>query len=184
MATAKGLTDAALKNTKPRAKPFKIYDRDRLYALVSVAGTKRWYWSYRLGGKDVAVPLGRYPDVSIKEARALRDEAAKLVEKGEHPKAHKEAVIAQMKAEQANTLWPVVEEWLAKMKPTWGAHHAAKVEALLVRYLKTGLGERPIAEVQTGDVYALISGVAVRKRINTDAGERRPQAPHNAVMLR
>lgn len=184
MTTAKGLTEAVLKNAKPRAKAYKLYDRDRLYALVSVAGTKRWYWSYRLGDKDVSLPLGRFPDVGIKEARERRAEAAKLVDAGVHPQAYKEAAIAVKQAEQANTLWPVAEEWLEKKSPGWGASYVTKMTNLLERYVRDGLGARPIAEIQTGDIYALITRVAVRKKADKGIGERTKSAAHNAVILR
>ena len=46
--TAKMLTDTALRNLQPRAKPYKIADRDGLYVLVSPAGTISFRYDYRI----------------------------------------------------------------------------------------------------------------------------------------
>ena len=54
------LTDVALKNLKPRAKPFKVADRDGMYAHVSTSGLVTFRLDYRLNGRRETVMLGRY----------------------------------------------------------------------------------------------------------------------------
>ncbi|WP_429486080.1 Arm DNA-binding domain-containing protein [Paraburkholderia youngii] len=54
---------------------------------MSVSDSKVWKFDYRLDGKDCSYTLGRFPDVSIADARQLRNAAAKLVASGIHPKA-------------------------------------------------------------------------------------------------
>jgi Arm DNA-binding domain len=51
--------------------------RKRLYLEVSPPGGKLWRYKYRFGGKEKRIGFGRYPDVGLKEARELRDEARK-----------------------------------------------------------------------------------------------------------
>ncbi|MEX3854585.1 Arm DNA-binding domain-containing protein [Paraburkholderia sp. BR10923] len=58
-----------------------------MYLRVSVSGSKVWKFDYRLDGKDCSYTRGRFPDVSIADARQLRNAAAKLVASGIHPKA-------------------------------------------------------------------------------------------------
>ena len=53
---------------------------------------------------------------------------------------------------------------------------------LLTRYVQNGLGTKPVSAVTTSDVYALLTGIAVRKK---PAGpERKAAAPHLAVIAR
>ena len=40
------LTDAKVRAAKPRAKPYKITDANRLYLLVTPSGGKHWRWNY------------------------------------------------------------------------------------------------------------------------------------------
>jgi hypothetical protein len=41
------LTDTAIKNLKPKGKPYKKGDEGGLYLLVQPSGSKHWYMSYR-----------------------------------------------------------------------------------------------------------------------------------------
>jgi hypothetical protein len=49
-------------------------------------GVKSWHYRYSLHGKQERFVIGRYPDLSLKDARQLRDESASLVAKGISPK--------------------------------------------------------------------------------------------------
>ena len=73
------LTDAKVRNAKPKNKQFKIFDTDGLFLLVSPAGGKWWRFKYRFGGKEKLISLGTYPEVSLAQARGRRDEARKQV---------------------------------------------------------------------------------------------------------
>jgi hypothetical protein len=42
------LTYPLLLNAKPKAKPYKLTDRDSMYLYVSITGTKTWKFDYRL----------------------------------------------------------------------------------------------------------------------------------------
>jgi NAD(P)H dehydrogenase (quinone) len=59
------LTDVALKNLKPKEKPYKVTDRDGMYVLVSTTGTVSFRLDYRLNGRRETVVLGRYDKAEI-----------------------------------------------------------------------------------------------------------------------
>ncbi len=54
------LTDAALKQLKPKGKPYKVADRDGMYAHVSASGTVTFRHDYRLNGRRETIVLGRF----------------------------------------------------------------------------------------------------------------------------
>lgn len=58
------LTDTAIRNLKPKNKPFKVFDGNGLYLEVAPAGGKWWRLKYRLSGKEKRISLGVYPEVS------------------------------------------------------------------------------------------------------------------------
>ncbi len=69
--TPKGLgmlTDTRIRTTKPREKPFKLFDGRGLYVEVSPVGGKLWRLKYRFGGKEKLLALGRYPEVGLARA--------------------------------------------------------------------------------------------------------------------
>lgn len=80
------LTSPLLPNAKPQEKPYKIRDRDSMYLRVSVSGSKVWKFDYRLDRKDCSYTLERFPNLSICDARERRNDAAKLLASGIHPK--------------------------------------------------------------------------------------------------
>lgn len=73
------LSDTAIKNARGRDKPFKLYDAGGLYLIVPPTGGKWWRFKYRMDGKEKLLSFGTYPDVGLKEARARREEARKLL---------------------------------------------------------------------------------------------------------
>ncbi|MDR3221936.1 MAG: Arm DNA-binding domain-containing protein, partial [Candidatus Accumulibacter sp.] len=79
------LSDIAIKNAKPIDKPLRLFDGGGLYLEVSTAGGKLWRLKYRFEGKEKRLALGKYPDVSLKEARKQRAHARKLLTLGIDP---------------------------------------------------------------------------------------------------
>jgi hypothetical protein len=73
------LTDLNLRNLSTRDRPYKVSDGNGLYVLVSPTGLRAWRWKYRFASREKVLPLGRYPQVGLAQARAARDEARKKV---------------------------------------------------------------------------------------------------------
>jgi hypothetical protein len=72
------LTDVAIRNAKPREKPYKIGDTLGLFLLVQPSGGKLWRVKYRIDGKEKKLAIGIYPQVGLAEARRRRDAAREL----------------------------------------------------------------------------------------------------------
>jgi hypothetical protein len=73
------LSDVKVLSAKPEAKAYKLTDGDGMVLLVHPNGSKYWRLRYRCGGKEKMLALGKYPEVSLADARARRDEARKLL---------------------------------------------------------------------------------------------------------
>lgn len=76
---------------KPKEKRYSAKDKlnNKLFIEVLSSGIKSWCYRYTLNGKQEKLSIGHYPDVSLKDARQIRDEAASLVAKGISPKQDK-----------------------------------------------------------------------------------------------
>ncbi|MGB6856588.1 MAG: Arm DNA-binding domain-containing protein, partial [Terracidiphilus sp.] len=80
------LTDAKIANLKPQPeKRVRKYDAGGLYVEIAPSGRRWWRWKYRFAGKEKRISLGVYPEVSLKEARDLRDDARRLLRDGIDP---------------------------------------------------------------------------------------------------
>ena len=69
------LSDTKVRTAKSRKTEYKLFDGGGLYLLVTPAGGKLWCLKYRADGKDKKLSFGPYPEVSLADARARRDEA-------------------------------------------------------------------------------------------------------------
>ncbi|MBS0194229.1 MAG: DUF4102 domain-containing protein [Proteobacteria bacterium] len=78
------LTPSAVRNAKPKDRPYKLADERGLFLLVNPNGSRWWRWKYRRpeSKKENLLSLGTFPDVSLKQARERREEARTLVAHG------------------------------------------------------------------------------------------------------
>ena len=67
--------------------------------LVHPNGSKYWRLRYRFGGKEEMLALGKYPEVSLADARVRPHEARKLLANGVDPSENKKAVKVQQEQE-------------------------------------------------------------------------------------
>lgn len=95
------LTDVAIRNAKPRAKPYKLGDASGLFLLVQPTGGKLWRVKYRVDGKEKKLGIGTYPEVSLGEARKRRDDAREMMAAGKDPSREKQRSKVRAKLESA-----------------------------------------------------------------------------------
>src|SRR5574338_651187 len=85
------LTDMTVRQAKATGKPYTIADFDGLSLFVAANAAKTWHFRYTWVGRRVRISLGCYPELSLREARELRDEARSLVARGINPRTeHKQ----------------------------------------------------------------------------------------------
>ncbi|GFM81432.1 hypothetical protein PSCICN_21240 [Pseudomonas cichorii] len=80
------LTITAVRQAKPRAKNYTLPDFDGLALFVNTKGTKSWHFRFSWAGKQPRISLGIYPEIGLRDARAMRDIARALVAKGIDPR--------------------------------------------------------------------------------------------------
>ncbi|OYX72313.1 MAG: hypothetical protein B7Y95_10930 [Rhizobiales bacterium 32-66-11] len=66
------LTDLALRNAKPKDKPYKLFDGGGLHVLVSPNGSRIWRLAYRFAGKPKQLSFGPCPQVAGRRAAQAR----------------------------------------------------------------------------------------------------------------
>jgi hypothetical protein len=111
------LTDTAIKNAKPKDRPYKLADEKGLYLLVTPNGGKLWRLKYRYAGKEKLLALGVYGDkkdeVSLKKAREKRDAARGLVAYGKDPSESRREEKRAKAIAAANSFEAVAREFIA-----------------------------------------------------------------------
>ncbi|MDA8591276.1 integrase arm-type DNA-binding domain-containing protein [Luminiphilus sp.] len=156
------LSDAKIKNAKPREKTYRVYDERGLYLEVSPKGGKWWRFKYRFRGKEKRISLGTYPDTKLGKAREKRDEARRLVSEDIDPSQQKKAHKAAQADLSANSFELVALEWHSKKSPTWSQIHADNIMGRLKRDVFPWLGQRPIAEITAPELLQVIRRIEER----------------------
>ena len=131
------LTDRQVRNAKPRAKPYRLFDGDGLALWVSPTGARSWQLRYRLDGTEQTATLGKLERLTLSEARVAADVARKLASEGEHLTAAKHAAKAKRVAETATTFGPFAAAWVTReaRRSQWTDSYRIEVEASLRNHL-------------------------------------------------
>lgn len=161
------LSDVTVRNAKPGAKPARMFDGGGLYLEVAPTGGKLWRFKYRFGGKEKLLALGKYPDVSLKDARERRDEARRLLANEVDPSENRKQQKAAKIERSANSFEVVAREWIAKNTPTWAASHTSKIIRRLEMYVYPWLGGKPIADITAPDLLAIARRIEAKGAIET-----------------
>ncbi|MGZ4959538.1 MAG: tyrosine-type recombinase/integrase [Methylomonas sp.] len=160
------LTDPKCKNAKPKDKPYKLADEKALYLEVMPNGAKYWRMKYRYGGKEKRLAFGVYPETGLKEARAKRDDARKLLADGADPGETRKAMKAAQVAD-AETFEVVAREWFAKNAPIWTENHSNRTIRRLERDIFPWLGCSPIRTIDAPKLLGVLRRIEERGAVET-----------------
>ena len=165
------LTDVKIRAAKPAAKAYRIPDSGGLYLLIVPSGGKLWRWNYRFGGKQKTMPLGKYPDVTVADARTAHQAARSELSKRNDPMAQrkddKDAAKAKVVHEQAKSKEVCDERSFKAVAIKWHKKWSPGVEVDTADYILRRLeadvfpafGNKPINEVKASDIRSLIISI-------------------------
>lgn len=150
------LTDTRIKSLKPADTAKKYADGGGLFLYVASTGSKLWRMAYRFNDKEKLLSFGKYPIVSLKDARIKRDEAKKLLASGIDPGRHKKEMKKAAILAEVNTFEHVVMEWHS----TQTLHNTEKDRArklyVLRRYVFPSLKNTPVSRITPQDLLLIL----------------------------
>ena len=159
------LNDRQIKNAKPQEKPYKLADGGGLYLYVTPKGTKSFRLKFRFDGKEQVLTIGKYPHVSLSEARAMAETAKTQIAQGINPAAQKQAEKQQAQEAALNTFAAVAKEWhrVHQCSP----NHAARIWRYMETDVLPHIGSLQLDEIRVSDIQALLERVMARNVGNT-----------------
>lgn len=161
------LNDRQIKNAKPAEKPFKLNDGKGLYLYINTSGGKLWRFDFSHNGKRKTLSIGKYPTISLVEARQAAENARRLLVSGQDPSEAKQQEKRERQAAALNTFESIARRWHSDNLVRWKENHAARV----LRYFETDvfpvIGEMPIQEIRVSDIKTVLDGVMTRGVNNT-----------------
>lgn len=161
------LTDTAIRNAKPKDKPYKVSDSQGLYLLVNPRGSKLWRVKYRINGTERKLALGAYPEITLAEARSARDAARRQVAHSVDPNAAKRQARIEASIRADNSFSIVAEELIAKREKEGVSPRTLEKYRWLLKLLGSDFGRRPVAEISPAELLHEIRHHERRERYET-----------------
>ena len=157
---ASKLTDTAIRNAKPKAKPYRLADGDGLCLEVKPTGVKVWRFRYRFAGKANMLSLGGYPEVTLTAARKKAEQANQQLADNIDPSEQKRIDLAELEKAAANNFKTVANDWYEHKLSGWRPGTSRKVLEILDTYLIPKIGDRPIKDLASSEVVKLLREIS------------------------
>ncbi|WP_066159718.1 tyrosine-type recombinase/integrase [Aliarcobacter skirrowii] len=131
----------------------KLSDGKGLYLLIKENGTKVFQFDFTYENKRKTMSFGTYPDISLAEARSLREKAKELLKQNINPILEKKSSISTY---DINSFKNISEKWLLRMKNEWVDSTYVKVVNVLENHAYPYIGNKSIKDITRTDILNII----------------------------
>lgn len=140
---AVALSDTKLRsiNAKPYSGAAEVTDGDGLSVRITPTGTITFQFRYRWNGKPVRLSIGRYPAMSLKEARVVVGEMRELYLKGLNPKNY------FAKEDGELTLKECLDQWWSKYVETLKPNTQTLYKSVVYNTMYTEFPDAPVVNI-------------------------------------
>ena len=156
------ITDTELRRSRGGLKAYRLFDGRGLYILITPAGGKLWRWKYRHEGKEKLMSFGKYPDVTLADARDRHAEARRLLAAGTDPMAIRKAEKDARKAAADNSFRAIAYLWLEHWQTDKSRQHVDATRRRMEANILPRLGSRLIAEIEAPELLAMAKAIEAR----------------------
>ncbi|EPR5826661.1 tyrosine-type recombinase/integrase [Escherichia coli] len=144
------LTIKQIDAAKPKDKPYRLLDSNGLYLYVPVTGKKVWQLRYKLDGKEKVLTVGKYPLMSLQEARDKAWLAKKDVSLGVDP------VKAKKLSVKDNSFGSIYQEWYEHKKQVWSEVYSTELSRMFQDDILPLIGGMEINEIEPMQILEVI----------------------------
>lgn len=171
--------DTVYRAAKPRDKEFFINDGGGLYLVVGKNGTKIWKFIFTFEGNRKKISFGAYPDTTLENARRKAEEARNNIASGIDPsdiRKQAKAEVSQAAENQSrinaglpiiNSFEHIARQWIESAAHTVRDVTNQKKIRRLELYVFPEIGQKPIGEVKSPDIFSIIRPLIIKKQLET-----------------
>ncbi|MCR6651730.1 MAG: integrase arm-type DNA-binding domain-containing protein [Cellvibrionaceae bacterium] len=164
------LSDLTVRQAKAAEKTYSIPDADGLSLVVAPTGGKSWHLRYYWFGKQKRISLGSYPEIGLREARALRDEARALLARGINPHTERKQKQHAVKLASDNTFKAVFDAWVEHRRKELKEGRQSTLSQILRIFNKDvlpSLGKMSIYDIRRPQLLGVLARIEKRKAFTT-----------------
>ncbi len=161
------ITDLKLRNAKSKAKDYSLNVDTGLSVLVKSTGSKLWRFRYSFLGKRCMISVGKYPQVSIKDAKAKQREYFDMLDKGINPSSHKQTQKIKLATEKQ--FLEVALEWHTKRykEGEGNARYAKLIIQRMENYLFPVIGKIKVKDIEAPMLFNIMEKIQDSGTIET-----------------
>lgn len=147
------LTEAKIAKAQAKDKAYKISDSGGLYIMVTPSGGKLWRLNYRHQGRQKTLAIGKWPIISLREAREAALDAKKRLQEGRDPSMEK-------KVEGQKVFGAAACSWFERKKDSWRENSRTVIWWTLQKRILPAIGQRPIDTITPIELDAFFRKIA------------------------
>ena len=152
---SKQITATGAKNAKPKDKEYTLAAGEGLYLVVKPSGSKSWSLRYRIDAKPFKKSLGKYPALTLEEARLKRNAAKADLANGIDPfpkKVHKKVHIEIAKTFREWAEWYIGTLYDDALSET----HIMRTIKAFRKDVYPVIGDSPINDIMARDIIRIL----------------------------
>jgi integrase len=163
------LTDKKINSAKIQDKDYVLSDGDGLQLRVRSNGSKIWNFNYKhpQTRKRVNINIGKYPGVSLINARKKAQSYRDLLAQDLDPKEERNNKLNEEKAISDHTVKNIALEWYELKKHSVTADYATDIWRSLERHIFPKLENTPITNITAPIVIELLRPIEVKGNLET-----------------
>ncbi|EOX6785670.1 tyrosine-type recombinase/integrase [Pseudomonas aeruginosa] len=164
------LSDLTVRQAKAADKTYSLPDTDGLGLVVAPTGGKSWHLRYYWLGKQKRISLGNYPEIGLREARTLRDEARALLAKGINPHTDRKQKRHAVKLASDYTFKAVFDAWVehrAKELKEGRNSTLSQIKRIFDKDVLPTLEKMSIYDIRRPQLLGVLARIEKRKAFTT-----------------
>jgi len=165
----KPLTNTEVKAAKARDKEYNLADGLGLQLRVKPNASKLWLFNYQrpFTKKRTNLSLGKYPALSLADARKLSSDARELLANNIDPKTHKDSQNQEALNAIENTFIKYVEAWKKLKTITWKESTIRRAYQSLNKHVIPTLQDYPIDQIKPKHLKEIMKPIVAEGKHET-----------------
>lgn len=162
------LTDRTIRDAKPRQSAYRMRDDNIVCrgfgVVIAPSGAKSFFLSYTSpeDGKRKQVALGRFPEMSLRDARLKASKVRAQVDQGKDPAFERRTdIAARIAKRELGTLGDLLDLYAADLEQD-GKRTAKEVRRITVKDIPAALLSRPAHLISRDDILDIMTPIAQR----------------------
>ncbi len=180
----KPLTDTQIKKAKPKEKLYKLFDGEGLYLEVKPNGAKTFRIKYRFNNKEKTYTIGKYPNVTLAEARKELKKVKELLRQDIDPIENKKAKVEKEKLQNSLLFGNIVNEFFELKAHELSISHLKRQIARVNIYILPKIGDKEITKITKRDIIDIVKDVKNIKTPTTKNTDKTETAKRIYILLK